>query len=281
MSKLLRPAVTAGLLAVLAARIDWGPFAASFRGVRPGWLAAGLWLYLLLQALSGWRWWLLAGAFGFPRPLRRLTAVYFLGMYCNLLLPTSVGGDVVRAWYLDAGQGRRMAALLCVLVDRLLGLLVLLALACAAAALAVRDLPAWVAAGVWCLSAGVFAGLLAAPWLSRVTGRLLERRSGPGFRPGRAARLLYLLRRTATVPAGVVGGLLGLRRQPGVLAWALAGSLVIQAGNVAVVWAAARALNADVPVLALAVAVPVVSFLTLLPVSVNGMGVREAGMGVI
>ena len=54
---------------------------------------------------------LLAGPLGFRQPLRRFVAVYFVGMFFSLALPTSVGGDVVRAWYLDGRSGRRKVSL--------------------------------------------------------------------------------------------------------------------------------------------------------------------------
>ena len=49
-----------------------------------------------MQVLSGLRWQLLARPLGFRGSIWRFTAFYFIGMYFNLLLPTSVGGDVIR-----------------------------------------------------------------------------------------------------------------------------------------------------------------------------------------
>src|SRR5205823_13782081 len=97
------------------------------------WLAA-LALLALAQVVSAFRWQLLARPLGFRRSLGQYTGFYFVGMYFNLLLPTSVGGDVVRAWYLDGKSGRKLAAFLSVLVDRFSRLLILLFLACVAAA---------------------------------------------------------------------------------------------------------------------------------------------------
>src|SRR5262249_16706501 len=87
-------------------------------------------LYVGAQVVSALRWRWLAEPLGFRRPLAEFTAFYFIGMYFNLFLPTSVGGDVVRAWYLDGGSGRKLPAFLSVFVDRFSGLLVLLVLAC-------------------------------------------------------------------------------------------------------------------------------------------------------
>jgi hypothetical protein len=55
-------------------------------------------------------------------------------------------------------------------------------------------------------------------------------------------------------------------------------SIVVQVGNVVLVWLIGVALGAEVPLAYYFVFVPMVSLLTLLPVSVNGMGVREGGV---
>jgi len=121
MSKPWRLLGSLTLLAVLAWRMDWGQLARAFANLRSGpWLVA-LALYLLIQAVSSLRWQLLARPLGFGGPWGRYLAYYFIGMFFNLVLPTSVGGDVVRAWYLarqdgdEPMTGRRLGAFLSVL----------------------------------------------------------------------------------------------------------------------------------------------------------------------
>src|SRR5262249_38765977 len=128
---LLRLAVSVGILAWLAWRTDWKQIADAFSRLRVEFWLGSAALVLLMQVLSGFRWQMLARPLGFRGTLWRFTGFYFIGMYFNLLLPTSVGGDVVRAWYLNAGGRRRLAAFLTVLVDRATGLLILLLVACA------------------------------------------------------------------------------------------------------------------------------------------------------
>src|SRR5262249_8660901 len=117
------------LVAVLAWRIDWGQLAGAFAR-----LHGGLWLlavggYLLAQLASAWRWHLLARVVGLAGPLLDYLRYYFVGMFFNLVLPTSVGGDVVRVWYLARQEGpapplgRGLAAFVSVLADRFNGVL--------------------------------------------------------------------------------------------------------------------------------------------------------------
>ncbi len=250
---MLRPLVSGTLLAWLAWRTDWSQVAHVFGQLRLElWLGA-VGLYLGTQVVSALRWQLLAAPLGFWQPLRQFTAFYFIGMYFNLVLPTSVGGDVVRAWYLDGGSRRRLLAFLSVFVDRLSGLLVLLALACATLAVCPIALPTWIRASVWGTAGAALLALVTLPALAHWTGRFDRvRRLSDGSR-------LYLGR------GWLLLATMGL-------------SLVIQAANVVLVWLVGWAIDAPVPGTYYWILVPMVTLLTLLPVSLNGMGIREGGM---
>lgn len=250
LKNLLRILVSGLLLAGLAWRMDWGQVAGVFAQLRLElWLAAVA-VFLLTQFVSAARWHILATPLGLGRPFWQFAGFYFIGMYFNLVLPTSVGGDVVRAWYLDRHTGRRRTAFLSVLIDRLSGLVVLIALAAAATLLSPVPLPAWIPLGVAAAAAGVGAGLLLLPYLAR--RRLL----GDKF-----AALAGELR--ASLPAL-------LRPAPVAL------SVVVQAANVLLVWLLGLGIGLKVPGGYYWILVPMVSLLTLIPVSINGMGVREA-----
>src|SRR4029077_3153164 len=129
MNKILRFVVSGVLLLVLLWGTDWGHVRGVFADIRVAFWLAAVALYLVTQLVSAWRWQILAWPLGFRRPLWQYAGFYFIGMFFNLLLPTSVGGDVVRAWYLDGKSGRRLSAFLSVFMDRLSGLVVLVALA--------------------------------------------------------------------------------------------------------------------------------------------------------
>jgi uncharacterized membrane protein YbhN (UPF0104 family) len=253
-SKLLRLLVSVTLLGWLIWRTDWDQVRQAFAHLRLElWLAA-LGLYMVAQVASGLRWKILARPLGFTQSLRHFLGFTFIGMYFNLMLPTSVGGDVARAWYLDGGSGRRLVAFLSVFVDRVSGLLVLLALACVAMLFCpVRDLPLWIPCCVWGSAAASVAALAALPVLGRWVRRLdRARRLGEGAR-------LYVGR-------------------PRLMAGATLMSIIVQVVNVMIVCLVGRAIGVSVPASYYWVFVPMVTLLTMLPVSLNGMGIREGGM---
>jgi uncharacterized membrane protein YbhN (UPF0104 family) len=252
-SKKLRCAVSGVLLSWVAWRTDWQELVAALAHMRfELWLAA-LAMLAGAQGLSAWRWQMLARPLGFERSIRQLFSYYFIGMYFNLLLPTSVGGDVLRAWYLDGRSGRRLAALAAVFLDRFSGLLVLLALACAGVLLSPRELPAWITGFVWSTSACALLGILAVPVLARWGG-------------GMSQRLHKVRLALATLMA------------PRLLAASTILSLGVQAGNVILVLLLGEALGAQVPLAFYWILVPMVTLLTMLPISINGTGVREGAM---
>jgi uncharacterized membrane protein YbhN (UPF0104 family) len=252
-SKTIRIGVSAVLLGWIAWQTDWGEVGAHFARMRPAlWLAA-LALLCVTQLVSTLRWQIIARALGFERPFRQLVGMYFIGMYFNLLLPTSVGGDVVRAWYLDGGSKRRLAAFASVFLDRLSGLLVLLGMACVALLASPLDLPTWVSLFVWGAAGGSLVALAALPLLAGHGAKGATRRE----------------RLRATLAA---------LRSPRVLLVTTLLSLWVQAASVVIVWLVGLSIGAPVDGTYYWIMVPMVSLLTMLPVSVNGIGVRDWGM---
>lgn len=256
MKRLLRFGVSAGLLFWIGTKTDWSQVGEAFANLRLGWWLGAVALLVGAQMLSTIRWQMLAGALRFERSLGSLLKILFVGMFFNLVLPTSIGGDVVRAWYLDGGSGRRLAALASVFLDRLVGLIVLLAMAVAAVLLSPLELPAWIPWSVCGMAGCAAIGLLALPVIAK-----------PGLIGANRARQMQTL--------------LGLLRSPGLLAKTAFISLIVQVASVGLVWMVGQALNSPVPVSFYWVMVPMVSVLTLLPVSVNGMGVREGATAVL
>jgi glycosyltransferase 2 family protein len=252
-NKRLRLAITLGLLAWVGYRTDWAKVGQALASMRVElWLAA-LGVLVLTQVVSAWRWQILARPFGFERSVGQLLNYYFIGMYFNLLLPTSVGGDVVRAWYLDGGAGRRALAFASVFVDRFSGLLVLLCFGCIGVWVSPAGLPAWIPTLVWVTTASAVLGIALASWLARRGERL-------------------------TAQLSKVRLAIGALASPRVFAGSTFLSLGVQAGNIVLVWLVGLALGAEVPFGYYWVVVPMVTLLTMLPVSVNGMGVRENAM---
>ncbi len=257
---ILRVIVSVGILAWLGSQMDWTHVAEAFRELHWGYWIAAVGLYVVCQLMCCVRWMWLSRPLGFQQSLTRFSSIYFVGMFFNLFLPTSVGGDAVRAVYLANGSGRKMAALLSVLLDRVSGVVVLVGLACFAAAFSPIELPRQFRFAIYGIASCVGIGLLSLPVLARIAQTLPEK--------NKIRRMIGRLRQSLAV----------LRSRPDILVGTTLISIVVQVLNAVLVWLIGLALNLDVPAVYYGVAAPMVTLVTLIPISLNGMGLREGGM---
>jgi uncharacterized membrane protein YbhN (UPF0104 family) len=242
-------------------RADGDRVLAAFAGLDIRFFVAAFFLHVATQIVSAWRWRMFAVAVKLGGSIRSYFSYYFVGMFFNLVLPTSVGGDVVRAWYLahhgGNGHGRRMPAFLSVLADRISGVIVLALVACTAALFCPVALPGTIVACVAGVGAGAIAGVIGLPILNRY----LQARES-------LSTHLERLRRIAA------GGMDYYRNVPLTVKTTLL-SIFVQVNSVLVMALIGEGLGLQVPLGYYGIVMPLVSLLTLLPVSVNGMGLRE------
>jgi uncharacterized protein (TIRG00374 family) len=126
---LLKVGVSLALVAVLLTQVDLGQALQYLAGMQ--WLPflAAVALYLGGVLVRAYRWGSLIWALGVQVSWWRLVGLYFVGSFFSLVLPTGVGGDVVRMYELSRDSHETASAISSVLVDRFLGLFVLFAFA--------------------------------------------------------------------------------------------------------------------------------------------------------
>jgi len=74
------------------------------------------------QLIIAFRWWLLLRSQSIVIGIAPAVRLHFLGLFYNNFMPSSVGGDLIRAWYVTHHTSKRLEAALSVFVDRLIGL---------------------------------------------------------------------------------------------------------------------------------------------------------------
>ncbi len=111
--------------------LDWRPgLVRVFREMDPSGLTKALALLLFSAIVAITRWWRLLNVAGCAARWYDALRLTFIGFFMNLVLPGLTGGDVVKAvMVVREHPERRADALVSVLVDRGLGLLVLMAMA--------------------------------------------------------------------------------------------------------------------------------------------------------
>ena len=130
--KLLQIIASIGLLALVAHQVGLFSLAGReaflevLKGARMEWLLISVLVGVLINMSSAFKWYMLARARHLAAGYWRLFSYYLIGQFYNLILPTSVGGDVVRSYELGKYTGRQADALASVFVERYTGVLVLL-----------------------------------------------------------------------------------------------------------------------------------------------------------
>ncbi len=126
---LLKAGVSAAILIYLFRKIDFAEVWQLFKNIHVEYLLIALGLYLLGQALCAYRWKLVAMVMGFQNSFREFFIFYYIGIFFNLFLPTAIGGDVGKCYYLAKGNKKVLRAVVSVLADRASGLIVLVMIA--------------------------------------------------------------------------------------------------------------------------------------------------------
>lgn len=269
MVPVIKAAVSLGLLAVLFSRVDVGRLWAVARTASAFWLAVALTLYLMMVLASAWRWGVLLQAQQIRLPFRRLTSSFFIATFFNNFLPSNIGGDVIRVADTAAAAGSKTLAATVVLVDRGLGLLGLVLLAAIGATLG-RSLGDDGTLGARMLWAGfAAAALVAIPVL------LMPHTFAKLLRPLRLIHPEWVDERLNRLTAGLGR----FREAPGALGGCFIGAVFVQAVLIAFYLAIAYSMNIPIGFAELAVIVPVSFIVQMLPISMNGFGVREATFG--
>ncbi|MBN2455190.1 MAG: flippase-like domain-containing protein [Sedimentisphaerales bacterium] len=101
----------------------WSKLVAIFRQMNMVFFAVALGVFIICQILVGLRWWLLLRTQSVSIDFWAAVRLHFLGLFYNNFMPSSVGGDLIRAWYVTRHTDKRFAAALSVFVDRAIGLL--------------------------------------------------------------------------------------------------------------------------------------------------------------
>ena len=261
-------AVSVILLWVLFSRIDVSKLWASTQMASIPWLVAALGIYAATVVASVWRWHLLLDAQNVHVETNRLAGSYLVALFFNNFLPSNIGGDVIRIRDTTRPAGSMTLATAVVLVDRGLGLMGLVLVAACGASLAAGGatrgalpiVPAWLWAG-FLLGAGLSAPAVLAP---AGFGRLLQPLTvfHPEWVGHRIEKVTAVLSRFHDRPAALAG--------------CFGGAIFVQATIVVFYFIVAHALRLDMTFWDLAVIVPMSFIVQMLPVSVNGFGIREA-----
>jgi uncharacterized protein (TIRG00374 family) len=268
----LKIVVTLALFTFLLTRIDlqlvWGIIAESNVWL----LLAALALYFGALLLGVVKWEILVKAQEIDASFGALVSFSLLGLFFGNVLPSNVGGDVVRAYDLArVTRGRAEAAAISVLVDRLMGLFAFFSAAVVTAALATVML-----AQAYALEQIEVATVIAASAFIALCAAMFSRRI--------AQRLKFVfdigpLRRFRPTAENVYRALQVYRFRFGALALNVLLSMTIVVLTAFVWFLVGQAVGiTDVSYFTFLLFNPIIAFILLIPISFNGLGAKEAAV---
>ena len=233
------------------------------------WLLAGFAAYGMVEIFAGVRLQLLLRVQGIALSWARVFMLLLIGVFFNFVIPGGTGGDVVKIFYLlKETPGKRTQALLAVLVDRLVGLFALIAMAGVLIAAQWSWLLSAPAAAKYIWTAlAILGGSLAALGISfLLTGLGLVHKLPARF-PGR----------DKFAELALAYNLYGRAWKQSAAAFVL--SVGAHLGYFAMFYCAAASFRAAVESIPtfgqLCAIMPIIATITSLPISVGGLGVRE------
>lgn len=262
----LKIGVSAGLLYWLLSKIDRGQLWEKLQSASPVWLLLALALYLVVILISAWRWQRLLEAQHVTVTFGHLTGSFLVATFFNNFLPSNIGGDVIRIRDTAHAAGSKTRAATIVLLDRAIGLIGLVFVAALAATIATElgddepFNPIW----LWLGMTGGAIGMGVVLFSPSIIGTLLKplRIFHQEWVELRITRLIHSLEKFAQAPMALVQ--------------CFTGSLAVQAVIVCFYAAVAYAMHIPMPAIHLAVLIPMSFIVQMLPLSVNGFGVRES-----
>ncbi len=253
-----RAGLTLALLAALVWRVPVRDVAGALRATPPTGVALAALVLVAQVTLGAARWRRMLARVGERQPLGALVADTLVGAAYNLILPSTVGGDVVRAVRCARRLRAPHSAFSTTLFERMVGLPTL-ALVAAPGILVVPGGDALVVPTVVFAAVSLVAVVVArAPlaWLARLLSRRAPSLSG--------------------VADGMSADLAGPLATTAARAEAFGWTLLYQAAGISIL-AAFVAPSGDVRLaLAIYAGLPLIVVATMLPVTIAGIGLRES-----
>ena len=267
---ILKIVFSVGILVYIFTRVvRIGDLWANLREAQLTYLAIAVVIYFMVQTVSAFRWYLLLKPLGIEISFPRILALYFLGMYFNFFLPSSIGGDVFRVYYLNKETGRLSASTASVFLDRDIGMGGLLLTAVVVASWAGIRIPPE-------------NGVLLAPLFVLIGLAFIAANLALFYRPtyNLIHRLLTLFRmkRADEKVERLFDSVNSYRGKWGLMGVTVGISLAVQIGCAIVnmLAAASIGLHTQHGWLDFMVFIPAIGLIGMIPLSVNGAGWREA-----
>lgn len=260
---LFRVVSSAALFYIALRQVDWGSVHTVFRNIDPLWLLLHLLVLGFERYFYSYKWRILLSVKGITVSIWNLLVITLIGKFWGTFLPSSIGVDIVRGYYLYREQANGAVIASSLIFDKAMGLWSLLLLGTAGLlgyGTTINDV------NIGLVFIGLLGVVAAAVYLlqTRWFGDRMES-ALPGI----------LGQRVSGIFIKVYRAFLAYRDYPSVIVYSFVLSIVLQLIRIVGVYTMARALDIEIPLIYYLVLVPLSMILIMLPLSIGGLGLRE------
>ncbi len=252
------------LIIYLLRKLDLSVICSCLREVSISWIVIAILLLGIGRLITGWRWRVLLDVQGIHIPFKTLLSFLFVSNFFNTFLPSTIGGDAIRAS--DSSRQSKLPAesIMTIIIERMMGVCALGTVAFLSFLYGMRynrDLLVF----FWPV---MLFFLLAHISLILVFNLKLAGFIITGLRKLRFRKLSDKMHKISLIVSE-------LRQDKASMLGAGLLSLLLQVNVIIYTYVVVLSLNLEIPLMDFFVIVPIVLLILILPVSINGIGLRE------
>ncbi|MDD5561474.1 MAG: lysylphosphatidylglycerol synthase transmembrane domain-containing protein [Candidatus Omnitrophica bacterium] len=265
LSVLLRVVISVGLLVLLFKfnKIDINVLINNIKGANRLFLVSGFLIFPIAHLLGFLRWKMLLKAVEIKIPLKKLVSSFCGGIFFSIFLPSTIGGDLVRAADLVAHTQKARQVIATAFLDRLSGYIGLVAIVLIAILLGgelISDKIVFFSVAVIIILLVIILLLLFNSFIYTRISRFL---SVPGA--GKVKEMIRDMHQEIHV----------FRNHKKIISGNLMLSFLIQATLPVSVYFIGLSLGVKISFIYYLIFLPIICAITLLPISIGGLGLRE------
>ncbi len=247
------------LIVFLLSRLDKNQSISALKSINFWWIIIAILVQTIAKILSAYRWKVLLQLQNIEVTIHKLLKFIMIGLFFNNFLPTSMGGDVVKGYFMAKHKGEYKSSYISVIGERYLGIILLTIIALIATIVAfVTNI---LTKDIMIIIILIFLPVMCVfcfveiPWLHRfLNGSRIK-----------IFKMIYEIKNFVSF--------IGTKEHKKYGALIL--SLFIQLFGVGFFYACAKSLHIDIPFYLSFALVPPALLLAMIPISLNGIGIRE------
>lgn len=260
---ILKSVVSISLLTILLLNIDWYTVSNNFEKANVFYLVIASSLNLTERFELTYKWILLIRVRNIVIAFKRLFIINAIGSFLGLFLPSSLGTDIVKGYYLVKNNSEKSISISSVFVDRVLGLFSLLTF----------GLVSVFFAGDLIMKFGLKFIIVLIFMLAVVFIYLFQKDWSTIFLKKLKKKIKF--QKVIDNILNLHSSILEYKKYPKTLLYAFILTLLVQVTRVLTYYIIALSFNIHVPIVYFFLFVPLIMLVMMIPISIGGIGVRE------